>query len=272
MLASRPLVLAAVVVTAVACSKNEGAPTPPAPSPTPTAASATTTAAPTPTPTAAAVPKGPPGTIAGVVTFTGTVPAAKAPEKITDPVCAAAKPTEETIAVGKDKGLRDVLVRIEVGGAQGDAPATVPQLKQEGCQYVPHVLGVVAGADVEILNADKTMHNIHTYKGSETLLNAGQPSGSPAIKKALSDEAGIIKVKCDVHPWMTAYVVVTDHPYFAVTDADGKFSIANVPAGSYTIEAWHPELGTIQKKGVTVTANGTIDPGFTFTGSEKKSD
>ena len=268
MRSSSGLALAAVVVALAACSKSTSdAPSPPAP-PTPAA----TTATPTPTPNAAPKPAadGPKGTIAGLVKFTGTAPAAKAIDKVTDPVCAAAKPKDEAVVVGKNGGLKDVLVRIEVGGAQGEMPDAAPELKQEGCEYVPRVVGAMAGEDVQILNADKTMHNVHTYKGSETILNAGQPAGAPAIKKPASDEAGVVKVKCDVHPWMTAYIVVTDHPYFAVTDADGHFKIPNVPAGTYRLEAWHPELGTIEKKDVVIEGGKTADPGFSFTGNEKK--
>ena len=135
--------------------------------------------------------------------------------------------------------------------------------------YTPRVLGAVAGQDVEILNADKTMHNVHTYKGQETVLNAGQPAGAQALKRPASDEAGIVKVKCDVHPWMTAYIVVTDHPYFAVTDDSGAFKIANVPPGKYKVEAWHPEFGTMTKE-VEVVSNKPIDPAFSYTGTEKK--
>jgi plastocyanin len=272
MRSSHRFVLAAFVAV-VGCSKgsNESAPPPPAPTTasTPTInanTNANATAAAAPTPAA----NGPKGTIEGVVKFTGTVPAAKPIDKITDPVCAAAKPVDAPIVVGKDKGLKDVLVRIEVGGAQGTASTETPILKQEGCEYVPRVIGVVAGEDIEIMNADKTMHNVHTYKGNETMLNAGQPAGAQPIKKPASDEAAILKVKCDVHPWMTAYIVVTDHPFFATTDADGHFSIPNVPAGTYRIEAFHPELGTIEKKDVTVGAGAPIDPQLVFTGAEKK--
>jgi plastocyanin len=204
------------------------------------------------------------------VQLTGTPPAGKDIAKPTDPVCAAATPKDDSISVGKDKGLKDVVVRIEPNGVKGDMPTTTPQLKQEGCMYVPHVVALMAGQDIEILNADKTMHNVHTYKDQETIINAGQPAGALPIKKVASDDPGILKVKCDVHPWMTAYLVVTDHPFFAVTDADGKYTIANVPAGKYRLEAWHPELGLIEKKDVVVEGGKAVDPGFAYTGAEKK--
>jgi plastocyanin len=264
--------LAAVstLLVAAACSKtNESAPgTQPAPPTQSTTTMAATTGAPTPTTTAAPVVAGPPGTIEGVVKFTGTAPAAKPIDKVTDPVCAAAKPMDTAFVV-KNGGLGGVLVRIEVGGAHGEATGNPPQLQQEGCMYTPRVLGAVAGQDVEIVNGDKTMHNVHTYKGQETVLNAGQPAGAQPLKRPASDEAGTLKVKCDVHPWMTAYIVVTDHPFFTVTDDSGAFKIANVPPGKYKVEAWHPELGTMTKE-IEVVASKPIDPGFSYTGAEKK--
>lgn len=224
--------------------------------------------------TAAANPSGPPGSIEGVVKFTGKPPEMKEIPKPSDPVCAAAKPMDNSVLVSKDGGLKDVLVRIEVGGAKGaDVPTTAPQLKQEGCMYVPRMLGVMAGQDIEVVNADKTMHNVHTYKGQETVLNAGQPAGSAPIKKAASDEAtdanSPIKVKCDVHPWMTAFIVATDHPYFAVTDANGKFKIDKIPPGDYNLEAWHSEYGLKTTK-IHVDSNKSADPKFSYDGTEKK--
>jgi plastocyanin len=219
--------------------------------------------------TAAANPSGPPGSIEGVVSFTGKAPEMKDIPKPSDPVCAAAKPKENSVLVSNG-GLKDVLVRIEVGGAKaGDVPTTAPQLKQEGCMYIPRILGVVAGQDIEVVNADKTMHNVHTYKGQETLLNAGQPAGSSPIKKPASDEAAVIKVKCDVHPWMTAYVIATDHPFFAVTDENGKFKIDKVPPGDYNVEAWHSEYGLKTMK-IHVDSNKSVDPKFSYDGTEKK--
>ena len=215
-------------------------------------------------------PSGPPGSIEGVVKFTGKAPEMKELPKPTDPVCAAAKPKENNVIVNGG-GLKDVLVRIVVGGAKaGDVPTTAPQLKQVGCMYEPRMLGVVAGQDIEVINADKTMHNVHTYKGQETLLNVGQPAGSSPIKKPAADEASIIKVKCDVHPWMTAFIVATDHPYFAVTDENGKFKIDKVPSGSYSVEAWHSEFGSLVKDAIKVEGGKSVDPGFSYAGTEKK--
>jgi plastocyanin len=260
----------ATLLVAAACSKtNESAPSPATQPPAQsTTTMAATNAPPTPTTTAAPVVAGPPGTIEGVVKFTGTAPAAKPIDKVSDPVCAAAKPMDNAI-VSKNGGLGGVLVRIEVGGAHGDATGNLPQLKQEGCMYTPRVLGAIAGQDVEIVNADKTMHNVHTYKGQETVLNAGQPAGAQPLKRPASDEAGTLKVKCDVHPWMTAYIVVTDHPFFTVTDDAGAFKIPNVPPGKYKVEAWHPEFGAMTKE-IEVVASKPVDPGFSYTGTEKK--
>ena len=135
--------------------------------------------------------------------------------------------------------------------------------------YVPRVQGVVAGQTIEVSNDDKTMHNVHTYKGQETVLNQGQPAGSPAIKKdSLASEAAVLKFKCDVHPWMAGFAIVTDHPFFQVTSADGSFKLDKVPAGKYTVEAWHSKYG-LKTAQVTVEPNKSAEAKFSYDGTEK---
>ena len=109
-----------------------------------------------------------------------------------------------------------------------------------------------AGQTVEIRNSDQTLHNVHTYKGTATLFNLAHIQGTGPQKKKFPTVGDVVKFKCDVHPWMTGWVLVTDNPYFAVTGDDGSFTIKDVPAGKYTVEVWHEKLGT-QTKEVTVS-------------------
>ena len=102
----------------------------------------------------------------------------------------------------------------------------------------------MAGQPLSVRNSDQTLHNVHTYKGASTIFNQAEIPGLPPMMKKFDGPSSIMKFKCDVHPWMTGYVAVTDHPFFAVTGDDGSFTIPNVPAGTYTIEAWHERFGT----------------------------
>jgi hypothetical protein len=131
-------------------------------------------------------------------------------------------------------------------------------MDQNGCRYRPRVLVVQAGQTVEIRNSDATLHHVHTYKGTATLFNLAHIQGTAPYKKKFPTVGDVVKFKCDVHPWMTGWVVVTDNPYFAVSGDDGSFTIKDVPAGKYTVEVWHEKLGT-QTKDVTVTDAGTVD-------------
>jgi len=276
---SAALGVAAVGIAVVAlqgCPKKEeptGTGTQPptaAPTPAPTAPTTGggTATAPTPTPN---VPSGPPGTIAGVVKFTGKAPVmAEVSPKPTDPVCLKPVPKDNSVVVSKDGGLQDVLVRITVGGAKGEAKGG-PTFTQEGCMYKPRVAGAMPGQEVTYVNSDKTMHNVQVLKGTETVFNTGQPAASSPIKKPAPEENGVLKIKCSVHPWMTAFLIVTDHPFFAVTGEDGKFEIKDVPSGKYKVEAWHSQFG-LKTTDLTIEASKAADPKFTYDGTEKPSE
>jgi plastocyanin len=211
------------------------------------------------------------GTINGTVAFSGKAPEMKELPRKADPVCAAKPMKDNEVIVNSNNTLKDVLVRVAPGSVKGkfDAPAQTVNVKQQDCMYAPRVQGAVAGQTVQVENDDKTMHNVHTYKGQETILNQGQPAGSPPIKKDnVATEAAVLKFKCDVHPWMTGFVVVTDHPFFQTTGADGSFKLDKVPAGKYTVEAWHSRYG-LKTATVTVEPNKTADVKFSYDGTEK---
>lgn len=195
------------------------------------------------------------GSLKGTVKLIGKAPAAKEINMKADPYCAKqGGGKEEEAVVGPAGQLKNVVVRIAKGAPAAAAPTTDVVLDQKGCTYHPHVVVAQAGQTVTIKNSDETLHNVHTYKGPATLFNQAQVFGMPPIKKKAPSVGDIVKFKCDVHPWMTAYLVVTDNPFFAVTDADGTFTVPNVPPGKYTVEAWHERFGTKQTE-VTVTAD-----------------
>ena len=144
-------------------------------------------------------------------------------------------------------------------------------MDQKECIYVPRVQGLVAGRKIAIRNSDQTLHNVHVYRGSVTLFNVAQPAGGlTVVKKLREGDPDIVTFKCDVHPWMTAHVLVSPHPHFAVTAGDGRFTLPDVPAGRHVVEAWHEVLGTRTAE-VEVTADGTTEVaiGYDGTGSPR---
>jgi plastocyanin len=188
------------------------------------------------------------GDLSGKVTLKGTPPPAKTIEY--DDTCSKLKPTVPTTrhyVVGKDNGLANVFVYISKGleGKKFTAPTEVVQLDQIGCNYEPYVFGVMVGQTVSIKNSDPLMHNIHALPKADGNLefnhaqtSQGEHNETWWLENIKSPEV-MVKLKCDVHQWMFAYGAVVDNPYFAVTDADGNFKIAHVPAGKYTLTAYH---------------------------------
>jgi plastocyanin len=195
------------------------------------------------------------GTLTGSVVLKGKAPARKDVNMKSDPFCAKQPASQdEEAVVGKGGELKNVVVRISKGlTGTFPVPADEVVMDQQGCAYKPHVAVAQAGQTVTIKNSDQTLHNVHTFKGPSTLFNQAQIFGTPPIKKKAPSVGDVVKFKCDVHPWMTGYLVVTDNPFFAITGADGAFNIPNVPPGEYTVEAWHEKFGTKQAQ-VTVAA------------------
>lgn len=200
-----------------------------------------------PAPATAARPPVIDGAIRGTVEITGKVPPRTPLRRDSDPVCAAVEKQSEDIIATKGK-LAGVLVRIKNGTAdthpasgEGLAPAVIIQRE---CTYEPRVTGVVAGQQVVIKNADATYHNVRATRGDDYLFNLSQPARAPdLVRDDFTKPGEVVSLHCDVHPWMNAFVVVQDHPLFAVTGEDGRFEIPNVPPGTYVLEAWHPVLG-----------------------------
>ncbi|MGK3982158.1 carboxypeptidase regulatory-like domain-containing protein [Sorangium sp. So ce136] len=220
----------------------------------------------------AAAPAAPPtpegkGTIKGVVKFTGKPVEMKVPTARKDAPFCQDKEVAYNAVIVNDGKLKDTFVRIAVGGVQGSwkAPDTHAVVDQKDCMYEPRIQGVVSDQQVDIKNSDRTLHNVHTYKGSETLFNQAQPRGGDPLTKTWKD--GIVKLTCDIHPWMRGFVVVTDHPFFAVSGDDGSFTIEKVPAGKYKLEAWHPRYG-LKTAEVSVADDKPAQVTFTYAGTE----
>ena len=218
-------------------------------------------------PGAARVDESKAGNVAGRVVVEGPVPENPAVKMSADPFCLRAHPggtTFENVVV-ENGGLENVFVYVKdgLGNYYFDVPAEAVKLDQRGCRYNPHVFGVRAGQPIEITNSDETLHNVHAMAELNQPFNIGQGQAGVKNTKTFTAQEVMIMFKCDVHPWMNAYAGVMSHPYFAVTANGGKFELRKLPAGTYTIEAWHEKLGT-QTQQVTLGDNESKEIAFTF--------
>jgi len=206
-------------------------------------------------------------TVRGSVRFEGKAPAAKAISMAADPSCAKQHPSpamaQEVMADAKGD-LQNVIVFVSegLGDRTFEAPSQPAVVEQKGCLYEPHVLAVRANQTLEVVNDDPTSHNIHPVPANNREWNKAEPPGTK-LDEAFAREEIAIPVKCNVHPWMRGYIAVFKHPYFAVTGKDGGFDLSNLPAGTYTIKAWHEKLGTSTQT-VTIGANETKEITFVF--------
>lgn len=172
----------------------------------------------------------------------------------------------ESYMVGSDGALANVFVYVKTGleGRSFPVPAEPVVLDQQQCWYVPRVVGVRVGQPFQVLNSDPLLHNVRSASTVNAPFNQGQPIQGIRYSHTFSADEVMVPFKCDVHAWMNAWVGVMNHPYFGVTGADGRFSLPNLPAGTYTVEAWHEAAGTASGS-VTVTAQGTTSLALTLT-------
>jgi plastocyanin len=207
------------------------------------------------------------GTISGKVTFQGTAPKLPPEARNKDPkVCGTTFPNQ-TLLLGAGGGVKNVVVSLtDIHAGKPMAPGDA-QLDQNKCSYAPHVQAVEVGTNLTVLNSDTILHNVHASLGAATVFNMAMPIHNQKIPTKLS-KAGLIKLKCDVHGWMNGAIAVEDTPYFAVTGDDGSFTIADVPPGTYTVQAWHETLGDQTQK-VTVAAGGKTTADLKYTVAPK---
>jgi plastocyanin len=208
--------------------------------------------------------------VTGTVTFDGKAPTLRPLAMDADPACAkkhSAPVPNEMLVLGSGNTMGNILVFVSKGlpaGKTWPVPKTPVTLDQNGCQYKPHVMGIMVGQTYKILNSDGVLHNIHTLPKVNAAFNKGMP---PTLKEAttvFNKPEDVFHIKCDVHPWMSAYIAVFTHPFFSATGTDGKFTISGLDPGTYEITAWHERLGT-QTASVTVGGSDTKTQNFKFT-------
>jgi hypothetical protein len=210
------------------------------------------------------------GVVSGKILFTGKAVPGKKVDMEEDPQCNKLHKTpvlDQSVAVNKNGTLANVLVYIK-GGLEGKKfvpPGNAAVMDQKGCWFEPRVLGMQTGQEFEVTNSDPVTHNIHPRAHANREWNQSQAEGAPPLQRKFSQPEIMIRVKCNIHNWMHAWIGVVDNPYFEVTGSEGTFELKNVPPGEYTIEAWQEELGT-QEQHVTVAPSGKTEIAFTFKG------
>ncbi|MCH7855430.1 MAG: carboxypeptidase regulatory-like domain-containing protein [Gemmatimonadetes bacterium] len=209
------------------------------------------------------------GNIAGSIVFEGDAPSMAVIDMSQESVCAdkhSSTPMIQEVVVNSNGTLANVFVYVKEGLESLQFPTPGPVLlDQNGCVYLPHVLGVMVGQDITIRNSDGLLHNINASPTVNRGFNSSQPVSMESTRSFGSAEI-MVPLRCDVHGWMTAYVGVVDHPKHSVSNGSGAFSLSTLPPGEYVIEAWHERYGT-QTQNVTVTTGETTEVTFTFSAS-----
>ncbi|QOV91317.1 carboxypeptidase regulatory-like domain-containing protein [Humisphaera borealis] len=199
--------------------------------------------------------------VRGKVTFEGTPPARAT---LGDQICGVTKQPikDESVLVSATGAMENVVVYLE-DGPNVESKTEPALLDQQYCRYVPHVVAVRTGHTLKVKSSDPTLHNAHSDKGTNKPFNLSFADAGQTRDVTFAVPEVAIRVRCDVHQWMNAYVAVFDHPFFAVTGEDGQFELKGVPAGTYTLVAWHERYGQ-KKTPVTVGTDGTATAGFVF--------
>ncbi len=203
------------------------------------------------------------GTVSGVIKFTGTAPKPAKIDMSQDPACKGNNVAETIEADNGNLANVFVYVKDGLGNRTFETPKDAVTINQEGCRYHPHVLGLMTGQPVKIVNSDDTTHNIHPTPQNNREWNESQPPKAPAIEKTFAREEIMLPVKCNQHPWMKMYLNVVKSPFFAVTGKDGKYELKGLPPGTYTIAAVQEKLGE-QTQQVTVAPKQAQTVDITF--------
>jgi plastocyanin len=207
--------------------------------------------------------------VTGTITFDGKSPALKPITMDADPACAkkhTGPVPSEMLVLGSGNTMGNILVYVSKGlpaGKTFPVPSAPAVLDQKGCQYVPHVMGIMVGQTYKILNSDGILHNLHALPKINSGFNKPMTAAVKETTAKFDKPEDVFQIKCDVHPWMQAYVGVFTHPFFSVSGTDGKFTISGLDPGTYTLTAWHERLG-MQTATVTVGANDTKTQNFKF--------
>jgi plastocyanin len=208
------------------------------------------------------------GTISGTVKLDGAPPVFRPINMSADPNCVKAnkKPVfPEEVVTGAGGTLANVVVYVKSGADDYSWPTPTDSvtLDQKGCMYTPHIVALMVGQTLSVINSDATTHNIHPMPVDNREWNKSQPPNSPAITDTFARPEVAIPVKCNVHPWMQGYIAVLANPLYSVTGKDGKFEIKGVPPGTYTIEAWQEKYKTLDQT-VTIGPKESKIVDFTF--------
>ena len=213
------------------------------------------------------------GTVKVKVAFQGTPPTMKKLITTADPFCAGKVVTDESVLVANG-ALQNAVASLDGVAGTFTPPSASVVVDQNGCHYAPHVTMMQVGQNLEVKNSDQTLHNVHAYKAQAkaapatleakgTAFNRAMFQGMANIKQKIEQDGNVLKLKCDVHPWMTGYVFVSKNPFAAVSGADGAALINNVPAGAHTLKVWHEKFGEKTQQ-VTVTAGATAEVTITY--------
>jgi hypothetical protein len=253
-----PWCLACLIVMAVGCSQNAKKTAPVADHPQEPAIPAFHV-----DPTTA-------GSISGTIRYIGKRPPRKPIDMSEDPACVAAhhgKAVDESLVVSPNGALGNAFIYVKSGleGKRFETPSTPVTIDQKGCWFQPRVLGIQTSQTLQVVNSDPVTHNIHPMAQVNREWNHSQGAGDAPLARRFIKPEVMIRVKCNIHSWMHAYIGVVDNPYFAVSKDDGRFTIGNLPPGTYTIGIWQENLGT-QERQVTVAPHSNTLANLTFKG------
>jgi plastocyanin len=212
------------------------------------------------------------GTIMGHIKLAGKLPGNSIIRMGMDPMCAkinaGKRVIQETVVANVNGDLANVFVRLQGTFPKISVPTTPVVIDQRACVYVPRVIGARVGQVLQVKNSDELLHNVHSLSATNNSFNVSTPKAGMVQQFTFKSEEVMLRIKCDVHSWMTTYVGVVTNPYFAVSNESGTFEIANIPAGSYTIITWHERYGPLMQT-VRVRAGATTTVDFTYMGTEK---
>jgi plastocyanin len=217
----------------------------------------------TPAPAATPIDPATAASVSGTVSFAGAAPKPAKIDMSQDPACKGTNSAETVVVDGNNLSNVFVYVKDGLGPRTFDVPKEAVSIDQSGCKYHPHVLGVMVGQTLKIVNSDPTTHNIHPTPKDNREWNESQPPQSAALEKSFAREEVMLPVKCNQHPWMKMYVNVVKTPFYAVTGPDGKFEIKGLPPGDYTLAFVQEKMGEQDQK-VTLAAKDSKVVNATF--------